>query len=117
MADIEHIVVDLKEENKRLLEDLNFERNMNNILENIRNNSLVLMQNCKCIENNKLFKVIKQFNNIYTDLKTKQNLMKRSNNSNNNNNNINRKLIDCKQTNKSIPKTGIISIDLHLIGL
>ena len=77
MSDFENIVFDLKQQNKRLLEDLNFERNLNNILENIRNNSLILMQNCKCIENQKIFKVIKQFNNIYTDLKTKQNLLKR----------------------------------------
>ena len=75
---------DLREENKRLSNELNFERNLVNILENIRNNSLILTQNCKCIENRNTLNVIKQFNSIYTDLKAKQNLLKLKSNQNNN---------------------------------
>ena len=66
----------LREENQKLYEDLSFEQNLNNILENIRNNSLILIENCKCITNIKTIKVIKHLNTIYTDLKTNQNISK-----------------------------------------
>ena len=68
---------ELRDENNRLLNELTFERNLNNILENIKNNSLILIEKCKCLSNKNVVKIIKQFNTIYTDLKTKQSLLKR----------------------------------------
>ena len=70
------LICQLTEDNKKLSEELKFERKLNNILENIRNNSLILIQNCECIANQNTIKSIKQLNTIYTDLKTKQNISK-----------------------------------------
>jgi len=63
------ILDELRDENKTLFNDLCFEHNLNQILDNIRNYSLVLINNCKCNTNEDIKQKINQLNANYVDLK------------------------------------------------
>jgi hypothetical protein len=58
----------LSEENARLLNELSFERQLTECLDNIRNNALFLIQNCKCDPNEQFIKNIIHLNDNYEDL-------------------------------------------------
>ena len=60
---INDLVDELSEENKRLLNELSFERRLNEVLMSFRNNALVLVLNCKCHQNSDLFDELIKFGN------------------------------------------------------
>src|SRR6185437_6718095 len=71
---INDLVEELSEENKRLLNVIQIERQFVCILDNIRNNALVLIQNCKCDENQHLIQTIHTFNHNYNQLTSETSL-------------------------------------------
>ena len=73
---VNDIFDELKEENQRLANDLSFERDLNKILENIKNVSLILKNNCICSENIEVFKKLNDFEIDYKILKSKQKVNK-----------------------------------------
>ena len=69
---IEQTFDDLKDENNRLINDLCFDRNLIEILENIKNYSLVLINNCKCLSNEDISQRIKQLYVDYEDVRSRR---------------------------------------------
>ena len=63
------ILDELRDENKTLFNDLCFEHNLNLILQNIKNYSLVLINNCKCNTNENIKQKIFKFNADFDCLK------------------------------------------------
>ena len=72
---INDLVEELSEENTRLLNVIQIERQFVCILDNIRNNALVLIQNCKCDENQHLIQTIHTFNHNYNQFKSSYNVI------------------------------------------
>ena len=74
---INDLVEELSQENKRLLNELSFERQLNEILISFRNNALVLINNCKCNQDIDLFdnliKIEKQFHSLNARQKLHEN--------------------------------------------
>lgn len=68
MADTED-VDGLRLQVKRLLNDLGFEKNLNSILDDIRNFAIILANNCKCDQNGRLLEKINELNLIYVQSK------------------------------------------------
>ena len=66
---INDVLDQLKEENRRLSSDLSFERKLNAVLDNIRNYSQIIINDCKCKQNQIDFKRYNDFNKIYIQLK------------------------------------------------
>src|SRR5882672_9505240 len=62
---INDLVEELSEENKRLLNELSFERQLNEMLENLRKYSLDLKTNCFCDQNKKTFDLLDQLDTRY----------------------------------------------------
>ena len=63
---------ELSAENERLLNELQFERQMTECLVNIREKSLVLINNCKCNQNIDLFHDLLKFEKQFHSLKDTQ---------------------------------------------
>src|SRR6185437_14743551 len=62
---INDLVEELSEENKRLLNELSFERQLNEMLENFRKYSLDLKTNCFCHQNKQTFHLLDQLDITY----------------------------------------------------
>src|SRR3984885_5715112 len=65
---INDLVEELSEENKRLLNELSFERQLNEMLENFRKYSLDLKTNCFCDNNKQTFDLLDQLDIEYKTL-------------------------------------------------
>ncbi|CAG2120229.1 unnamed protein product, partial [Medioppia subpectinata] len=68
----QRLVADLKvlsEDNERFLQDLCLERQLNHVLDNYKNYSLILIQRCKCDINADIISKLNQFNDEYKCLK------------------------------------------------
>ncbi|CAG2180352.1 unnamed protein product [Oppiella nova] len=63
----------LREENQRFLNDLCLERQLNHILDNYKNYSLVLINRCKCEISQQLVDQLNRFNDEYNGLKSRRN--------------------------------------------
>ena len=70
---VNDIFDDLKDENRRLFEDLQFERSLNKILEQIKTLSIVLKDNCICTENIEVFRQLNDLEIDYKLIKAKRN--------------------------------------------
>ena len=73
---VNDIFDELKTENNRLNEELTFERDLNKVLENIKNYSIILKNNCICLENIEVFKKLNDLEIDYKLLKSKRNANK-----------------------------------------
>ena len=67
---------ELREENQRLKNELLFEKDLNGILENIKNYAFILKNNCNCSENIEVFKKLNDFEIDYKILKSKEKALK-----------------------------------------
>ncbi|CAG2173613.1 unnamed protein product, partial [Oppiella nova] len=67
---INDLVEEISDDNQRLVTELALERQLSQVLDNIRNNALVLIQNCKCDENQHLIQTIHRLNGDFIERKT-----------------------------------------------
>ena len=88
---VNDIFDELREENNRLINELCFEKNINNILENFRNYSLIIRNNCKCDQNIDIFDKLNQLEIEYKNVKNCENneLFKIENSFNTNDSHLN----------------------------
>ena len=65
---VKDVFNELKAENNRLLSDLCFEKRLNTVLQNMRNFSLKLINDCKCQQNCELLAKFNEFNDNFVEL-------------------------------------------------
>lgn len=68
------LIDELRHELRLLYKDLKFEKKLNSLLENIRNFSLILYNNCECKQNTKYRHKLQELNANYSELKAEQSL-------------------------------------------
>lgn len=95
-----NILIELKDENNRLLSELQFAQNLIKLLENYRNLVNICLNNCENCQKNQ--ELIQKFNNLEIDYNKDLNFSKEKQLFfNNNNDSINKKIIETLLSQKS----------------